>query len=143
MKSKSIDNGIEVTQAKQLNQWGYVEISLLKQHDRILACSYAWRAKEVYHAFKVAYDERYAHFSPGQLLMQLVLKRQFDRPEYRGVDCMGPINEALHHWRPEPRGTARLVFAPGRPMGRAFLFAYRHLSPPWRRLRDAVRSAEG
>ncbi len=131
-----------LAQAGQLADWGYVEISLLKQNDRMLACGYAWRTKQVYHAFKVAYDEQYAKFSPGQLLMQMVLQRQSESPEYCGIDCMGPINDALLHWRPEPRGVGRLVFAPGRPVGRAFLCAYRHLSPSWRRIRDAVRPVE-
>jgi CelD/BcsL family acetyltransferase involved in cellulose biosynthesis len=126
-----------LAQAKQLVEWGHVEIALLKQDAQVLACEYAWRAKDVFHPFKVAYDERYAKFGPGQLLTHMLLEQQVASPEYRGVDCMGPVTDATRRWRPELRPIGRLVFAPG-PLGRVFLSAYRRLSPAWRRLREAV-----
>jgi CelD/BcsL family acetyltransferase involved in cellulose biosynthesis len=128
-----------LAQARQLAEWGHVEIALLKQDEQVLACEYAWRAKGVYHAFKVAYDEHYAKFGPGQLLTHMLLERQVASSEYRGLDCMGPVTDAIRRWRPELRPIGRLVFAPG-PLGRVFLSAYRHLSPSWRRLREAVRT---
>lgn len=129
-----------LAQARQLAEWGHIEIVMLMQDEQLLAYQYAWQAKDAYHGFKIAYDERYAKFGPGHLLMYMLLEQLVARPECRGVDCMGPVNDAVRRWQPELRPVGRLVFAPG-PVGRVFLSAYRHLSPSWRRLRDAVRTS--
>jgi CelD/BcsL family acetyltransferase involved in cellulose biosynthesis len=140
MLSDHVIRDFVVAQARQLAKWKHVEFALLWCDDQLVAFEYAWRAKGVYHAFKVAYDERFAQYSPGQLLTGMMLEHQVASAEYLGVDCMGPVNDATRRWSPELRRTGRMVFAP-RIVGRAFLYAYRQLSPSWRRWRNMVTSS--
>jgi CelD/BcsL family acetyltransferase involved in cellulose biosynthesis len=126
-----------VGQAQRLARCGHVQIASLWHDERLIAFEYAWQAKRVYHAFKVAYDQKYAHYSPGQMLTWMLLQRQLASPTCQAVDGMGPANQAALRWRPELRPVSRLVFAP-RSAGRTFLYAYRHFSPSWRQLRKLV-----
>jgi CelD/BcsL family acetyltransferase involved in cellulose biosynthesis len=75
-------------------------------------------AHEGAYAFKIAYDERYARFSPGTLL-ELENIRQFHaRPALRWMDsCADPEHFMLNRLWLDRRRIARVLMASGRPLG--------------------------
>lgn len=127
-----------VNQAKQLARWGQLETAALWLDDRMLAFVYGFRAKGVYFAHKIGYDPRYAPFSPGQFLFYNILERLHDDEQVEALDFVGPLNHSLSRWRPTTYGVGRIVLSPRGMVGRAAMYAYRHI---WRRMRRAKTAA--
>lgn len=69
-------------------------------------------------AFKIAYDEDYARFSPGTLLELENIRRFHARPELRWMDsCAEPDHFMVNRLWPDRRALAHLVTTTGRPAG--------------------------
>ncbi|MHB1034047.1 MAG: hypothetical protein ACYC0Y_05315, partial [Pirellulales bacterium] len=68
-------------------------------------------------------------------------ERFFAEPERTLVDFFGPQVEATARWATRSYGIGRLVIAPGRMPGRAFLRAYRTCWPRVRQLRRKLGRA--
>ena len=69
-------------------------------------------------AFKIAYDEDYARFSPGTLLELENIRRFHARPELRWMDsCAEPDHFMANRLWPDRRGLADLVTTTGRAAG--------------------------
>jgi CelD/BcsL family acetyltransferase involved in cellulose biosynthesis len=69
-------------------------------------------------AFKIAYDEDYAKFSPGTLLELENVRRFHARPELRWMDsCADPDHFMINRLWLDRRGLADLVTATGRASG--------------------------
>ena len=117
-------------QASHLAAWRHLQIALLEHDDRLIAFEYGWRAKQTYHSYKVAYNEQYGRFSPGQILVYALLNRFRDDSDIRAIDFLGPLDDAVRRWRPADYAMGRLLCVPPGPFGRALLFASRHVLPP-------------
>jgi CelD/BcsL family acetyltransferase involved in cellulose biosynthesis len=128
-------------QARQLAEWGNLHLVFLEHQGRPIAFEYGWSAKGTYYSPKVGYDEAYAELVPGQLLRLHLLERFFAEPERTLVDFFGPQVEATARWATRSYGIGRLVIAPGRMPGRAFLRAYRTCWPRVRQLRRKLGRA--
>ena len=122
-------------EARQLAAWGELRIATLRLAGRPIAFEVGWTAKGVYHSFKVGYDAVYKRFAPGHLLRSRLAEACFASPGVRLIDFQGPLSEALTAWSTRRYAIGRLVIAPGGPVGRAALAAYRGLAPLVRRLR--------
>lgn len=120
-----------VRQARQLAAWEQAEACFLEIEDRAIAFEYGWSAKGVHHAFKIGYDEAFAHFSPGQQLFYHLLKHLHDARQHRALNCLGPLNQAIHSWRPAAFRVGRMVVATNR-TGKTILAAYKR----WKRWRQ-------
>jgi len=123
-----------VRQARQLAHWGQLELEFLQCAGRPIAFAYGMSAKGVFHSCKIGYDPDYAAYSPGQVLRYFMLERFHGDPQRCWLDCQGPLSDAHAAWRPEGYPIGRLMVAPGQLPGRVFLWAYRHLWSPARRL---------
>jgi CelD/BcsL family acetyltransferase involved in cellulose biosynthesis len=126
-------------QARQLADWGQVEINLLEHRGAPIAFHYAWVAKGVYHPFKVGYDAAFSAWTPGQLLWRLLLERFHSNGDVRLVDLVGPLTDATGKWATETYYEDRLVIAPRRPGSRALLRGYQTLAAAARRWRERRR----
>ena len=125
-------------QARLLAQRGQLEIAFLDVADRPIAFLYGWHAKGVFHAFKTGYDEGFASYSPGQLIIHDVLQSYFRTGSHRAFDCVGPVSPATARWQTSNYQAGRIVIAPQRLMGQAAFFAYKHLAPALRHWRKAI-----
>ena len=112
-------------QARQLADWGQLELCFLECGGQPVAFAYAATAKGVLHSCKIGYDPQYADYGPGQLLRYKLLERFHGNPERLALDCMGPLTEAHRHWRPDTYAVGRLMVAPRGWLGKAVVGAYR------------------
>lgn len=87
-------------------------------------------------ALKVAYDERFARFSPGALLELDNIADMLGRDDFVWLDsCAGGSHPLMPRLWSERRVIEHLLVAPGRAAGRAVVALY-----PWlRRVRRAAR----
>ena len=99
----------------------------LEHNGRNIAFEYGWCAKQVYHSYKVAYDEEFGRYSPGQLLLYHLLQHFHETQETRTVDFLGPIDTAVRRWCRQGYYMGRLLMAPPRSVGRAAVLATRYL----------------
>jgi hypothetical protein len=125
-------------QWRQLAERGELLIAFLELDGVVIAFEIGWLAKNVYHSFKVGYDQEFAKFGPGQLLFNLLMESFQKNNTCRAIDCMGPMSPALRHWRPDSYSIGRLIVSDRNLTGRALVAAYKHASPPIRRLRSRV-----
>lgn len=126
-------------QAEALTAREQLEVAFLDVDARPIAFHYAWRAKGVYHPFKCGYDESFAAYSPGQLLIHEVLRRFFETGSTAGFDCVGPANDFTRKWQTSEYAVGRVVIAPRRLLGQAVLYAYQHVWPTLRAWRQEPR----
>lgn len=127
-------------QAQLLARNGQLEMTRLEAGGSPIAFMYGWKAKGVFHAFKSGYDEAYAIYSPGQLLIHEMLQAYFCSGSHQVFDCVGPVTSATARWQTSDYQAGRIVIAPPRVLGQAAYFAYKHLAPTLRRWRQAVRT---
>lgn len=114
-----------VAQARQLAAWDALECSFLNFQGQPIAFEYGYRAKGVHLAHKMGYDEDFAAYSPGQLLMQELLQSLHEDFDVELVDCLGPMNEALGRWTTRTYPEGRLLIASRKPAGQALWWAFR------------------
>jgi len=107
-----------IRQAEQLAKWNQLGLIYLNCAGRTVAFCYGFRAKGVYHTYKIGYDSEYAASSPGQLLFYFMFERLFRDPVYRAVDTVGNMTETVSHWRPRPYTIGSAMIAPRRLLGR-------------------------
>jgi hypothetical protein len=122
-------------QARQLAEWGQLEIALLELEGRPIASLFGFSAKGVYHAHKIGYDPKHSNNSPGQVLFWKLLEQLHVQGNWKAIDCIGPITEATSRWRPNTYTIGRMAIAPRNLLGRIALQAYRHIWPKVRKLR--------
>ena len=86
----------------------------LKLDGRPIALKYNLLAGEGSFAFKIAYDETWARFSPGVLLELENVQRVHDRKALRWMDsCAAPNRFMINHLWTERRPIQTLFIAPG------------------------------
>jgi len=131
-----------VRRARQLAEWGQLELAFLHCNQRPIAFVCGFNTKGVCHWCKIGYDPEYRLFSPGQLLQYYILEQVHGEGECRAVDCLGPMTDALSKWKPTTYEVGRLVVAPRRLAGRVVLHAYKRWWPQIRRLRGCKKLDE-
>jgi CelD/BcsL family acetyltransferase involved in cellulose biosynthesis len=122
-------------EATQLAESGELELAFLRHAGRAIAFEYGWFSQGIYYTPKVGFDSEFAHLSPGQLLRYLLLKRAFERPEYRAVDFLGPLSEATCKWSTHSYPISKLAIETGNVYGRGLLSLYRNIAGLLRKLR--------
>jgi CelD/BcsL family acetyltransferase involved in cellulose biosynthesis len=86
--------------------------------DRPLALKCNFLAGEGGFAFKIAFDEAFAAFSPGFLLEMENVRRLHERPNVRWMDsCASPQHVMIDRLWQDRRTIASLLFSTGRPPG--------------------------
>jgi hypothetical protein len=114
-------------QARQLIPREQFVVALLELGGRIVAFEYGWIAKQVYHSYKVSYDEELRSCGPGNLMNYKLLEYLHSLEQVRTVDFLGPLDQSIRRWRPHCYWMGRLLMAPPKPVGRALVFASRYL----------------
>jgi CelD/BcsL family acetyltransferase involved in cellulose biosynthesis len=95
-------------------------------------------------AFKIAYDERFARYSPGMLLELEHVRRFHARPALRWMDwCSEPHHFMANRLSLDRRSLATLVTATGPASGRWLVACLPGLRWCYRRLRSAITSMKG
>ena len=83
---------------------GRAQLVLLGTEGRVVAARYSLRAGATDYCFKVAYDERYARYSPGRELELRQLERfQLDPALTRMDSCTAPDNQLFDRLWPDRR----------------------------------------
>ncbi|REJ93708.1 MAG: GNAT family N-acetyltransferase [Planctomycetota bacterium] len=85
-------------QARALAAAGNLRLLFLSHRGQPIAFEYGLAAKGHYFSLKVAYDEAFARFSPGQLLRYRFFEDQSRRAPGTIVDFMGPLSDATGKW---------------------------------------------
>jgi CelD/BcsL family acetyltransferase involved in cellulose biosynthesis len=114
-------------QARQLAEWGQLEIAILRLEDHPIASLFGFSAKGVFHAHKIGYDPAFSQYSPGQVMFWKILEQLHRQGGWKAFDCIGPMTEATSRWRPNTYTIGRLALAPRKLLGRVALQAYRCL----------------
>ena len=115
-------------QARQLAEWGQLQLTFLELDGRAIAFEYGWNAKGVYCSPKVGYDEEFHRLTPGQLLRHQLLQRFFADSEQRLFDFVGPLSDAISKWITGSYSVGRLVACTQRRGGRAMMGLLRKYS---------------
>ena len=89
--------------------------------------------------FKMAYDEAFAEFAPGQLLMQRIAALVESQPELDFDTCSAPDSQNTKYLWPDRRELFDCVVAVGSPARRLQLRMVLALRAVWRRIREARR----
>ncbi len=115
-------------QARQLAQWGQLQVVFLVHRGQDIGVEYGYRAKGVYFTNKIGYDEQFAELAPGQLLRWRLYEQFHVAGGVSLVDFVGPLTEATAKWSTRTYcALSRLVVAPPRLLSRALLSGYRLL----------------
>lgn len=112
-------------QATELARGGHLRVALLEHHGVPIAFDYGYAAAGICYRAKIGYDEQFSWCSPGQLLAMYGLERQFQQPEQRWTDFLGPLTDALEKWVTAPYLRQRLVIAQPTVVGRTLFEGYR------------------
>jgi CelD/BcsL family acetyltransferase involved in cellulose biosynthesis len=129
-------------QARQLAEWGQLEIAVLHLEGHPIASLFGFSAKGVYHAHKIGYDPRYSQYSPGQVMFWKILEQLHAGGNWKAFDCIGPLTEATSRWRPNTYTIGRMAIAPRKLLGRLALNAYSHFWPKANSLHGSVSEPE-
>jgi len=99
--------------AKAGAQAGYFSLYLLEFGDTVVAGHFGLAYNGHYYSPKVAYDERFAAYGPGHLIVDAILRDIADRG-FQGYDFLGPRMEWKTEWTKDLRGHSFCyVFRPG------------------------------
>jgi len=122
-------------QARQLAEWGQLQLTFLELAGQPIAFEYGWNARGVYFSPKVGYDDKFSRLSPGQLLRRHLLERFFADHQQHLFDFIGPLSTATAKWITGSYPVGRIVVDTGRGGGRALLRLYESWWAGLRRLR--------
>jgi len=122
-------------QSKLLAKAGNLQLVFLEYQGKPIAFEYGWYAKGTYYTPKVAYDEEFAKFTPGQLLRYRLLKKMVEESPGDVVDYMGPLRDATAKWTTDTYSVDSVLVSLRPVVGRTMVLAYRML----RSVRDLRR----
>lgn len=105
-----------VTIAKEAFKRGRLMMSAMRLDGQPIAQKFSLIAGRGAFAFKIAYDENYAHFSPGTLLEVENIRRLHARPDIEWMDsCAAPVHFINRLWHDRRTIQTVLVSTGGRP----------------------------
>ncbi|OHB77774.1 MAG: hypothetical protein A2W31_14070 [Planctomycetes bacterium RBG_16_64_10] len=132
--------GFYLRQARQLAEWGHLELLFLELDGQPIAFEYGYSAKGVYFSHKVAYDEAYARFGPGQMLVYHQVARCHADPTRQLIDSMGVLCPAMAKWTTHTTPMGRLVVGVDGALGRLLVQGYAAFHGRFKRVaRSAAR----
>lgn len=102
--------------ARRAQQFGYLALYFLELDARPIACHFGLAHRGRYFLPKPAYDEKYREFSPGQLLVNAVLRDCAERG-FSEFDFLGPWMEWKGEWTSEVRPHAFCYIFNKSPLG--------------------------
>jgi CelD/BcsL family acetyltransferase involved in cellulose biosynthesis len=126
-------------QARQLAEWGCLEILFLEQHGKTLAAEYGFGAKGVYFSHKIAYDPEFSLVGPGRLLRYLQLQRYFADARFHLVDTLGILSDSNAKWSTRRRRSCRVLVSTGGFLGNRLVDAYHRV---WPRVKSLIRRGQ-
>jgi CelD/BcsL family acetyltransferase involved in cellulose biosynthesis len=114
---------------------GMAHLATLKAGGRSIAMT-SWFVTELQgYGFKMAYDEEFSAFAPGQLLMQRVAELVDSQPELDFDTCSAPDSQNTKYLWPHRRELFDCVVGIGSPLRRLQLRLVMFLRSAWRRTR--------
>ena len=118
---------------------GQLDLLALRHNGEFIAMKCNFLAAPGAFAARIAYDERYAHYSPGLLLELENIRQLHDRPQVEWMDsCAIPDHPMINRLWPDRRLMQTLVMATGRAPGAlivSLLPLFRWLNRQFRRRR--------
>jgi CelD/BcsL family acetyltransferase involved in cellulose biosynthesis len=128
-------------EARLLAQFGHVELAFLQHRGQTIAFDYGWSAKGVHYTVKLGYDDGFAKFGPGQLMVMRLLERLHADRSRRLLDFIGPLRSFHADWATSSYPVGRLTVAtPGVLSGPIFR-AMVQWKPRVKRLRQRLAAA--
>jgi CelD/BcsL family acetyltransferase involved in cellulose biosynthesis len=126
-------------QTQALAARGQLRVVLLEFNGQPIAYELGMLSRGMFYAAKVGYDERFASYSPGQLLRSLLYEQWSVDRSVEAVDYWGMLTDATAKWitRSYPVGT--FVAAAPSPLGRSIWLAETHLRRVAKRLKNYAR----
>lgn len=112
-------------QAKLLAASGHAKLVFLVHGGEPIAFEFGLAAKGTYFSYKVGYDERFAAWTPGQLLRMKLLECFHADPACDRFDFAGALTGATARWSTRTEPVGRLVIGACSPSGSAWSTAYR------------------
>lgn len=106
--------------AKSASELGILRIAFLKLGSELAAAQIAAECDESFWLFKIGYDERFAHCSPGQLLMLESIQRAAQR-RLKRFEFLGKSAEWTRFWTQTERPRMKLLYYPWNGVGAAAL----------------------
>lgn len=76
------------TLTRRLSDTGWLEWNFLRTGDRAIAGHLGIRMNRSYVLFKIAYDESFSSYSPGNVLLDMMLEREFTAGELDEINCV-------------------------------------------------------
>lgn len=135
--------GFYLRETQQLAEWGLLRLAFLEHARKPIAFELGWVAKNVYHSFKVGFDQDYRNFGPGHLLRRRLIESFFQQPDVQVVDFQGPLTDALTGWSTRMYPIGRVLVGQPSLTGRILTAGYRLAGPVVRRLRGAPSDPPG
>ena len=125
---------------REAHQRGRLEMLAMNLNGRPIAMKCNLLAGRGSFSFKIAFDEAYAHFSPGVLLEVENIRRLHASPELRWMDsCAAPNHPMANRLWIDRRTIQTVAVSSGRPMGDSFVRALPLMR--WLKHRTARRRA--
>ncbi|MCB2075472.1 MAG: GNAT family N-acetyltransferase [Novosphingobium sp.] len=121
------------------SEMGLANLATLKAGGRPIAMTSWFVTGQQGFGFKMAYDEAFAEFAPGQLLMQRIAALVESQPELDFDTCSAPDSQNTKYLWPDRRELFDCVVAVGSPARRLQLRMVLALRAVWRRIREARR----
>lgn len=128
-------------QAAALAASGNLELAFLEHAGQSIGFMYGIHAKGVYYPAKIGYDDKFAAFSPGQLLNCQMLERFQQMHELEHLDFHGPIGPAFGRWATRSYRSGQLLVAVRGAVGRTVCRAIPKLRSRLRTLRNRWRGS--
>lgn len=110
-------------EATQLAEWGQLELVFLEHQDKPIAFDYGLNAKGVHYTPKVGYDQAYEKFSPGQLLVMLLLQRLYDSQRQQ-LDFLGVPDPWKLSWATSTYPVGSIIAPTGRRLSKQMFYLY-------------------
>jgi CelD/BcsL family acetyltransferase involved in cellulose biosynthesis len=128
-------------EARLLAEYGHVELAFLQHRGQTIAANYGWTAKGVYYTVKLGYDQTFARYGPGQLMIMALLERLHADRGTRLVDFIGPLRSFHADWATSSYPVGRLIVATPHLLGGSMFRALVQWKPRVKRFQQRVAAA--
>ena len=106
-------------QAKLLAESGELEMLFLTCDQKPIAADFGYRIGDTFYSHKIGYDQAFASYSPGQLLLARQIRRYCAQGDCQRIETLGPVTPTLQRWVNASDPRVRWSQALRRPLGGA------------------------
>lgn len=85
---------------QELSQFGYARVYLLKNSQQTIAAAIGFEFKQRVYLHKIAYDESLAKFSPGSILVKLIMESMLGKQSMKEL-CFNTSPDWVKRWHPQ------------------------------------------